>query len=558
MDSLITGDIYGGKSRTASDNNTLTFSGGTARDLIGGGCETAAGNTVTIGGGTVRSIYGAKAETRATGNHVYLGGGKAEGDVYGGWSESPEGRTQDNDVTLYGGMDLSAVSLYGGNLEATGNTLTIGRIDGDAKTPWTGGNQEVGNLSNFESIHFAVVPWNETKAAVTIAEGGASDLSGTKIDAAAIHFTGGLPKANQTMTLLDESKVEAAARAQAENITAESTYTAGTTTRGTGTLSLAADGSGNVIYTVGKTEGDTRTHHAVMAAEAGMEALAAGVGFIRDATEGLSLASNIGADGVSTYAKMGGGRLRQQTGSHADVHVWNAILAIGHENKKERGAFGYGAFFEYGTGNYSTFDDDGRGDGSMHYTGGGLLAKWTDRHGFYVEGSLRAGTMKDDARNVLRDDLGNPHSYETDTGYFGAQIGVGKEIALANGDAVDVYGRYSYTRRNGVSFDGGGHYDLDAVTSQVMSIGARYVMKREKWNFYGGLAYEHELDGKAGGTADGFAIRSADVGGGSVKMELGATMRPGKTSPWSLNFNVNGFAGKKQGVTGGVSVSFTF
>ena len=38
--------------------------------------------------------------------------------------------------------------------------------------------------------------------------------------------------------------------------------------------------------------------------------------------------------------------------------------------------------------------------------------------------------------------------------------------------------------------------------------------------------------------------------------EIGATMKPGENSPWSLDLNVSGFAGKKQGFTGGVSVAF--
>ncbi len=40
--------------------------------------------------------------------------------------------------------------------------------------------------------------------------------------------------------------------------------------------------------------------------------------------------------------------------------------------------------------------------------------------------------------------------------------------------------------------------------------------------------------------------------------EIGATMKPGENSPWSLDLNVSGFAGKKQGFTGGVSVVFMF
>ena len=180
------------------------------------------------------------------------------------------------------------------------------------------------------------------------------------------------------------------------------------------------------------------------------------------------------------------------------------------------------------------------------------------RNDVYVEGSLRAGSVHDDARNVLRDFRGTPYSYTTNAPYMGFHLGVGKEIALDDIHSIDVYGKYFFNRRKGVSFDAGGHYDLDAVTSSVLRVGARYTMKREKWNFYGGVAYEHELDGEAAGTADGVAIRGADVGGGSFRGEIGAAMTPGDNSPWSLDLNLSGFAGKKQGFTGGVSVSFMF
>ncbi|MBQ9377690.1 MAG: autotransporter domain-containing protein, partial [Schwartzia sp.] len=132
------------------------------------------------------------------------------------------------------------------------------------------------------------------------------------------------------------------------------------------------------------------------------------------------------------------------------------------------------------------------------------------------------------------------------------------EIGLKGGNTVDVYGKYFYNRRNGVSFDAGpDRYDLDAVTSSVLRVGARYTMKRERWNFYGGLAYEHELDGKARGRANGVPIRGADIGGGSARLELGATMTPAK-SPWTLDLNLTGFAGKKRGVSGGLSVAWMF
>ena len=83
-------------------------------------------------------------------------------------------------------------------------------------------------------------------------------------------------------------------------------------------------------------------------------------------------------------------------------------------------------------------------------------------------------------------------------------------------------------------------------------------MNRNKWNLYADAAYEHELDGKAEGRADGVAIRGADTSGASFRGELGATVTPDKNVPLTLDFNVTGFAGTKQGLSGGVSVAFMF
>jgi hypothetical protein len=295
-----------------------------------------------------------------------------------------------------------------------------------------------------------------------------------------------------------------------------------------------------------------------MGAMASVAALSAGNSFIGNAAAGLGQSENTGSDGVAVYAQFGGGTNRQETGSHVDTNTWNAILAVGHKNEKKRGSFEYGVFFEYGRGNYTTHNGAERGDGSMHYTGGGVLTKWKAPTGFYVEGSLRGGNVKDDARNVLRDAAGNSSGYNTSAGYWGLHFGVGREIAVGKGRTVDVYGKYFFNRRNGVNFDAAGnHYDLEAVNSNVLRVGSRYTVKREKWNFYGGLAYEHEFGGEATGRVDGASIRSADIGGGSVFGEIGAKIVPGE-SRWGLDLFVHGFAGKKRGVSGGVSVAYKF
>ena len=82
------------------------------------------------------------------------------------------------------------------------------------------------------------------------------------------------------------------------------------------------------------------------------------------------------------------------------------------------------------------------------------------------------------------------------------------------------------------------------------------VKQNDNINYYGGLAVKHEFCGRASGFADGVAIRGADIGGTSVRGEIGATFRPGEKSNVTLDLYLSGFVGKKQGFTGGLSAVF--
>ncbi|MBE6095009.1 MAG: autotransporter outer membrane beta-barrel domain-containing protein [Schwartzia succinivorans] len=557
-------------------------------------------NTVTIKNkGKANDVYGGySVKGNATNNHVTLTDSDAD-QVYGGYTGLPnplnnaEGDASYNEVRLtrsVAGFVAGGNCFYGTGKKATYNKvyLTDSTVNGNvfggyneenadkvtgnelhlsgANTVKYRASTASGKVQNFETIHIVEAKWGTpvlTFSPKIYPDGSYdnpqgitqnADNSWATIDASNIAFSGvDALKQGQTTTLIKGGMTNY------QGTIKSGKYKIGTTLEGTGTASKQ---NADLIYTIDTGAGMTareQTHNTVMGASVSMTALSMGNEFVGAATEGLAAPANVGADGVSSFAQMGGGSMRQETGSHVDTHTWNAILALGHQNKKERGTMEYGAFFEYGTGNYTTHADNGlRGDGSARYTGGGLLAKYTMKNSVYVEGSLRAGSVHDDARNVLSDGFGNPYSYDTNAAYMGFHLGVGREIAVAGGNAVDVYGKYFYNRRNGVSFDAGGHYDLDAVTSSVLRVGARYILKRNKWNFYAGAAYEHEFDGKANGTADGVAIRGADTSGGSFRGEIGATVKPGENSPWNIDLNVSGFAGKKQGFTGGVSVALMF
>ncbi|KHM52184.1 hypothetical protein SAMN02745671_02190 [Anaerovibrio lipolyticus DSM 3074] len=426
-----------------------------------------------------------------------------------------------------------------------------GRINGSYKTE-SNAITYTATANNATKLTFGNVAWKDTGALMTRPSN--ITFNGAAVDTSNINFTNIKElEANKTMTLVSNF-------GDTVGTITGTKYKVGSTLQGEGKASL--EGSNLIFTTDTRAEKMTvqeQTHNTVMGAEVGMAALSAGNDFVGAATEGLAMAGNTGTDGMATYANMGGGSMNVETGSHVKTHTWNAILALGHKNEKKLSTTEYGAFFEYGTGNYSTFNGDERGDGSTRYTGGGILGKWQKNNGFYVEGSLRAGSIHDDANNVLRDANGNPYSYTTDATYWGAHIGVGREIKLNKTDILDLYAKYFYNHRGSVSFDAGGHYDLGAVESSVLRVGTRYTVKQnDNINYYGGLAVEHEFCGRASGFADGVAIRGADISGTSVRGEIGAKFKPDEKSNVTLDLNLSGFAGKKQGLTGGLSAVFHF
>ena len=279
--------------------------------------------------------------------------------------------------------------------------------------------------------------------------------------------------------------------------------------------------------------------------------------------DGLGLAANAGADGTSIAASVGGGASHYETGSHVKSHTWNAAVAVGRNNETKKGSLEYGIFGEYGKGSYTLHSDAGRGDGDGHYAGGGLLARWTNKHNVYTEASFRLGRMSDTASDILHDAAGNGYGYDVHANYFGAHVGIGQLTNYRNGRRLDVYGKYFYTRREGVSFDAGAdHYDLDSVSSSLLRIGARYGTTVKRWNWYGGLAFEYEFDGKSEGTVstigNSAAIRAASVKGGSVRGEIGLRMDATKDNPWKADIAIYGYGGKHRGFGGNVTVAYTF
>ncbi len=287
-----------------------------------------------------------------------------------------------------------------------------------------------------------------------------------------------------------------------------------------------------------------------------------GTDLISDSLDTISRDSNYG---VKTFAAVHGNRSKYDVNSDIKINGWSTIVGVDNADKFDNGSeFSWGVFYENGSGNYRTYNEFNneffRGDGSLVYNGGGIAARYTNKNGVYTEGSLRAGMLKSDMDNALRDGAGNFYGYESESAYYGAHLGVGKIISLSESSDLDVYGKFFHTYTEGDSFNvANDEFEFDSINSDRLRIGARITSNKEnKFSTYYGLAYEYEFNGDADMTAQGLKAPTQSLQGSSVMAEVGFNYQPTPTSPWSFDLNMRGYAGERQGGSFNVQATYTF
>jgi len=75
---------------------------------------------------------------------------------------------------------------------------------------------------------------------------------------------------------------------------------------------------------------------------------------------------------------------------------------------------------------------------------------------------------------------------------------------------------------------------------------------------YAGAAFEYEFNGCARATVHGLPIATPSLRGGTGIGELGLMVKPSPTGPLSIDLGVQGYVGKRQGVTGALRVGLAF
>ena len=559
--------VYSGWGVNANRNKVTLNNGSNSTYVIGGYSETGEDkpgdtndNTVIINNSTVTNAFGGYSlHSYANNNTVIINNSTIESsnssDIIGGYTPQGKGATG-NIVKIIGNSNIENASIYGGrsnssniNVEdvITGNALTL---DG-----WSGLTKSV---KNFNDINFDNINWQNGGTVLTITEGADNDLANTEINLNSI--AGGSKIAvGDTMTLIESSN-NVDLGIDKNKITVNNKFFAGVATEGTGTATVNDDGS--VDFKV-----DTLKANSQIDLVAENRAVAAafvnqGTDLISDSLDTLSRDSNYG---VKTFAAVHGNRSKYDVNSDIKINGWSTIVGVGNADKFDNGSeFSWGVFYENGSGNYRTYNEFNneffRGDGSLVYNGGGIAARYTNKNGVYTEGSLRAGMLKSDMDNALRDGAGNYYGYESESAYYGAHIGIGKIISLSDSSDLDVYGKFFHTYTEGDSFKvAGDEFEFDSINSDRLRIGARINSNKEnKFSTYYGLAYEYEFNGDADMQAQGLKAPTQSLQGSSVMAEVGFNYQPTPTSPWSFDLNMRGYAGERQGGSFNVQATYTF
>ena len=593
-------DVYG-----AYSSNTTTSSGSGGSGGSGSSSSTMSGNSVTLKRGALTgTVYGAKSEAavKADANKVTVTGGSVSGNVYGGYSTSDDA---ENNI-----VDLSAVRIggdvvggYGAN--AKNNTVTLrgteiagsvygGQLVGGASAAVGDGNTlnvydmgaKVGYFEDFQNINFYLSPRaDRTQSMLTTTQAKNKDLRSTTI---AMELDGGyapiavgddisLVKLPDAQNIVTASNLSSTTYQTTKGVTLDYEYTLNT-------RSTASSAMKNELYahvTNMKVKDETKslveTQAAAIAFLASGSDLITDVGIpaaetaamqIADIVDAPSAASSEQGSGAAAplstlgsyqmFAAQSFGSMRLQSGSYVDTKGWNLNVGYARRSELTSGALTFGPFIEYGRGSYDSYLDDGtHGNGKTSYIGAGVMAKSESESGTYFEGSLRVGRAKSDYSGNI---AGKSTSYDGSSSYFAGHLGIGQKKEFVSGNKLETYAKYFYAHQAGMSakLSSGEPYDFGASTSSRIRFGTRYTMKNDMdGEFYAGLAWEYEFDGKGTASYEGYNLPSTSLKGSTTLFELGYRFAP-VDSTVSYGLNLTGFKGKRKGFTGGFNIAWAF
>jgi len=507
-----TANVYGGfysANTGSSDNINIT------------------GNTVRLAGGTVNgNIYGGQFQTNnptgqtninITGNTVHLESGTITGDIFGGFVESPD------------------TAARGTVPNTSGNTLLVtGRVN-------TQGGQ-IGRIEGFNNYDFRLTsamingtPILNTTEAV--------DLTGATISLSSMGGTGPMVGVGESLELFNDVSVSDLAQGEVIAVRGISFLDAFD-------LTVGADGA--LMATLNQTRVNAQANNVTSGHSASVINTMAANSFVVDQGMDAFLNSAIQPGQWAPFIAAGTGR-NSYNGLRVDNR--NGLLGVGTAVGLADGIWHIAAFAETGRGSYEARTTDTLGAGDTRHTGGGLMTRFSWNNGLYADLTLRAGSSRYDYRSNSFGAL--EASYNLRGNYRGGVVTAGLVSDFSNGLVLDSYLQYLSAKQDGATaVVAGDTVNFNSASVNTGRLGFDLAYKGDQWTPYAQLILEHTFNSDANATASGMQLESTDLRGNAVVGGVGVRFNP--TQAWTIDANVSGHTGIRDGYQANVGLSYAF
>lgn len=527
------GGTFTNKNTVVSVNKSDITNGyvaGTLVALADGGQVEINNQTVVVSYSTVDDVYGTgivasgNVSARINNQTIVLDNATVVGGVY--------------DVSIKNGTSTRS----GNDVELTNSRLQLSGIN------------EVGSISGFDTIGLNVTEANKMNAVLTVkkATGGQTEFDGVTIEIASDDFL----DSSDTYQLIN---VEGG-KYTFKDLTVKESHTFIETT-------YTADG--DVVLGNGEnltSENNLFNNKTVKATESSKtlaESLLGTVAFINQgaefiADEGIAAmvdAAKLGE--VTAFGVMQGGSTHYNTASYVDV---DGVTFMAGAGLRVNPNWTMAGFVEAGWANSASHVEGTRGDGDHEYFGVGFATRYQTDGVLYVDGSLRAGRATTEFAGRYGQDSA---SYDAKSLYMSAHVGLGALWNLNESLKLDAYARYMVTYLDDDDVSLNNRYndklDLDSTVTHAVRAGARLL---GDFNDYAswkvGAAYEHVFDGDAESAVNSFSLDVPSLEGDTGVFELGLRIRPSLESNWAVDLGAKGYVGDREGVTGNMTVRYSF
>ena len=527
------GGTFTNKNTIVSVNKSDITNGyvaGTLVALADGGQVEINNQTVVVSNSTVDDVYGT--------------GIVASGDV--------SARINNQTIVLYNATVVGGV--YDVSVKSETSTRSGNDVELTNSRLQLSGTNTVGSISGFDTIGLNVTEANKKKAVLTVtdADAGQMEFNGVTIEIASDDFL----ESSDTYQLIN---VEGG-KYTFKDLTVKESHTFLETT-------YTADG--DVVLGNGEnltSENDLFNNKTVKATESSKtlaESLLGTVAFVNQgaefiADEGIAAmvdAAKLGE--VTAFGVMQGGSTHYNTGSYVDV---DGVTFMAGAGLRVNPNWTMAGFVEAGWANSASHVEGTRGDGDHEYFGVGFATRYQTDGVLYADGSLRAGRATTEFAGRYGQDSA---SYDAKSLYMSAHVGLGALWDLNESLKLDTYARYMVTYLDDDDVSLNNRYndklELDSTVTHAVRAGARLL---GDFNDYAswkvGAAYEHVFDGDAESAVNSFSLDVPSLEGDTGVFELGLRIRPSLESNWAVDLGAKGYVGDREGVTGNMTVRYSF